>query len=392
MQDTSVAPLGAVTAQNWDQGGALSHWVYLHATEVFPAVAVPRGPAVRPLPVRLRPEIAEFVLEAEGQQPVTLGAWLRDSALDGLLILHKGVVVFEEYPHMQADQRHLLFSVTKALVGTLLGLLEDRGTLDLDGSVERYLPELAVTAWAGTSVRDIADMASGMEGEETSVAAYSDPRHPHYQLEAALGWQPVTATMPAVVREGDTLGLLAALGRVRPAGEERIYASVNTALLAALLERVTGQPLAALIASELWSPMGAEQDAWLLTSATGTPIAHGGLVATLRDLARFGLLFTASGQSPLGPGVIPRRFLERLLWEGRPALLPASRPAWLHHASYQWDQISAEGELVKGGFGDQLLYVHTDRDVVIAYVGTNATLDAPPARLPLRALVAHFFS
>lgn len=379
-----------VTPQYWDQGGTHSRWVYLHAADVFPAEVVPRGPAVRSLPVQLRPDIAGFVADTTG--PVTLGAWLRSSTLDGFLILHKGMVVFEEYPRMQATDRHLLFSVTKAVVGTVLGLLEEQGRLDLELPVEQYLPELAPTAWAGTSVRDIADMASGMDGAETSLSAYSDPRHAHYQMEASLGWQPAEDSMPDSVREGDTYGLLASLRRVRGAGEEQAYTSANTLLLAALLERVTGQTLAAIIAAEVWSKIGAEQDAWLLTNARGTPIAHGGLVATLRDLARFGLLFTASGQPPAGPGVIPRAFLERLVHGGRPALRPTPHPTWLHHASYQWDQISVDGEIVKGGFGDQLLYVHTEKDVVIAYAGTNATLDAPPTLLPLRTLVAHYFS
>ena len=52
---------------------------------------------------------------------------------------------------------------------------------------------------------------------------------------------------------------------------------------------------------------------------------------------------------------------------------------------------SDAGELVKGGFADQLLFIDTARDVVIVYVGTNNSMDAMPTQLPLRALVAEYF-
>jgi hypothetical protein len=38
-------------------------------------------------------------------------------------------------------------------------------------------------------------------------------------------------------------------------------------------------------------------------------------------------------------------------------------------------------------FGGQMLYVAPRKDVVVAYFGTNATLDAPPEPLPLSQLV-----
>jgi hypothetical protein len=32
----SESPRTQVTVDNWDKGGALSHWVYTHVSEVFP--------------------------------------------------------------------------------------------------------------------------------------------------------------------------------------------------------------------------------------------------------------------------------------------------------------------------------------------------------------------
>jgi CubicO group peptidase (beta-lactamase class C family) len=66
---------------------------------------------------------------------------------------------------MQPSDVHLILSVNKAFVGTVLGLLEDARKVDISKPIEAYLPEFAGTAWAGTSIRDIS-MASGMEGAE----------------------------------------------------------------------------------------------------------------------------------------------------------------------------------------------------------------------------------
>jgi len=53
--------------------------------------------------------------------------------------------------------------------------------------------------------------------------------------------------------------------------------------------------------------------------------------------------------------------------------------------------VGTQGELEKGGFGNQYLFVDRERDLVIAYFGTNATVDAPGLRLPLRELAAIYF-
>jgi CubicO group peptidase (beta-lactamase class C family) len=186
------------------------------------------------------------------------------------------------------------------------------------------------------------------------------------------------------VGNGDTYGLLSGFRRVRNAGEQHVYTSANAILLSDLIEQITDSRLADVIGSEIWSRMGAEDDALLLVNGEGIPIAHAGLEMTLRELARFGSLFTPSGR-----GVFPRTFLRRLLHEHGPALLGRKNNG--DHASYQWGVITPAGETVKGGFGDQLLFVYTNRDVVIASFGTNAPVDSMPTRLPLGNMVAQYF-
>ena len=68
--------------------------------------------------------------------------------------------------------------------------------------------------------------------------------------------------------------------------------------------------MADLIATTLWQPIGAEYDAELLIDGLGTAIHDGGLCATARDVARFGLLLLDGGRVG-GTDVVPPGWLAR---------------------------------------------------------------------------------
>ena len=380
-----------VTVANWDKGGELSHWVYLHPSEVFPAGVVRREGALVDLPEALRPEIAQLELKGDNGSSQRLWQMVNNGAVDGIIVLHQGKVVYEQYPAMDSNDFHLLFSVSKVFTSTALAILEDQGRIDPDRTVDSYLPELKKSGWAGTRLRDVADMASGMEGSEVDESAYRDPGHKQFQLEATLGWQPRTAgNLPATVRQGDLLGFLGTLKRVRRPGEAWAYTSSNTAVLGEVIERVTGQSLSNMISELIWRRMGAEHDALLLQNERGYPIAHAGMVATLRDVARFGLLFTKSA-GPAQREIISERILHRIFKEGRPELLAKDHPAGLLTLNSQWDMLSDKGEMAKGGWAGQLLYVNREKDVVVVYLGTNLTSQPKPEALPCRIIANTFF-
>src|ERR1041385_1843284 len=378
-----------VTIENWDKGGALSHWVYTHVSEVFPAAVVRRGGAIVDRPAQLRPEIGGLKLNKPGQPEQTLDQFVNNGAVDGVVILHGGNIVYEKYPTIQPDDLHIMMSVTKAVVLTALAILEDRDEIDLSKPVENYLPELKGSDWAGTPLRDLVDMRSGMEGAETSNDAYRDPNHKQFQLEATLGWQPRTAPeLPEAARRGDLFGMLGTIKRERPAGEKWAYTSSNTAVIGEIVSRVSGKSLADTISDLIWSKMGAEHDATLAENERGYPVSSGGMAATLRDVARFGLLFTKNppaGQSRVISDSIIKRYFAGYADQKTPdehGMLPLT---------YEWDLISDKGELAKGGWAGQLVYINRDKDVVVAWFGTNQVADPKVEPLPCRIIAKTFF-
>jgi CubicO group peptidase (beta-lactamase class C family) len=133
---------------------------------------------------------------------------------------------------------------------------------------------------------------------------------------------------------------------------------------------VIGQKLAAVISNLIWSHIGAERDAQMIENKRGFPVAAGGMSMTLRDLARFGLAFTRHPPSS-GTQIISDQVLERIFTSrGGTADAHGTLPL-----TYQWDLLTDQHELAKGGWAGQLLYINRDKDVVVAYCGTNQTAD-----------------
>lgn len=370
-----------VTTANWDKGGAISHWAYTHLSEVFPAAVVRRGGVVRELPLLPRPEIGALVVD-DTDPAGTLDRFVGNGAVDGVIVLQHGAIVYEKGPGVATDETHLAFSVTKALVATTLAILEDQGKVDLSKPVEAFVPELKGSAWAGTTLRDVADMRSGMEGEENEADSYRNPARTAFQLEATLGWQLRTApSLSPPIRQGNLIGFLSGMKRANPPGAKWAYNSTNTALLGEVVARVSGKSLADALSDLVWSRIGADHDALLVQNEVGYPLAHAGLAATLRDLARFGQVFTkerTSGHEPVvSERTVQRMFQVRGVKADERGMLPLT---------YQWDLVGEHGELAKGGWAGQLLYVNREKDVVVVWMGTNKTSDFNAEPLPSRMI------
>ena len=175
------------------------------------------------------------------------------------------------------------------------------------------------------------------------------------------------------------MSCVAALPSGRRPGEVYEYSGVNTFVLSWLAEQVSGRPFAEVLGREIWATGGFEAPAQLCGSASGAPGSHGGLSTTLRDLARFGMLFTPSGRLVAQSPVISQEHLRRIQTGGRPELHDdrGPRPDYVTDAygsdrppaSRQWNFAMADGDLFKGGFGGQGLYISPARDLVIAFAG-----------------------
>ena len=344
-------------------------YVLLHMAEFWNHMTIDRSGPVRELPVAVRDDVAGFRASVDGGS-VPLAEYVADSTVDGAIVLHRGRIVFEAYPRMLPTDKHNYMSISKGLIATLVAILADRGQVDDARGIDDYLPALRGSDWEGVPVRDILDMASGIGCLETDPDAYYDPDHCYYQFEASLGWvRPTEKTFDSPYE------YVATLASHRPSGEAFEYTSPDTFVLGWLIETLTGRSIAENLSREIWQRMGAEADGLIIAPRRGVPIAHGGISSTLRDVARFGLLFTPSGRSGDKP-VVSDDYLDKILNGGRPGIFNAARekPKTVNgeaprHNSYQWDFVMEDGDFFKSGFGGQGLYISPSRDLVIAFFG-----------------------
>ena len=103
---------------------------------------------------------------------------------------------------------------------------------------------------------------------------------------------------------------------------------------------------------------------------------------TLRDLARFGLLFTNSEMNKTN-AVIPASYYQNIQMLHNPNLTTKSRFSdELKFNSYQWDEIYEDHDFYKSGFGGQGLYISSNKNLVIAFFGTM-NMDKSGHELPI---------
>jgi len=347
-----------VTLANWRRS-PWNHWAFHHVSELLPVAVIPTDPA------RAKPLPQGAAIGAHLSDGTDIEQVLRETDTDGFLILKSGKVVFEHYANgLTADTPHIIFSISKSVSAILAGILADRGQLDPDAPVARYVPEIAGSAYADCTVRHVLDMTVSIEFDES----YLDPESAFARYREAMGWNPVAdpAKVPGLHP------FLTTLPRgTEPHGHRFHYVSPNSDLLGWILERAGGARYADLISALIWKPMGAAHDAIVTIDKAGAARSAGGICTTLRDLARFGEMLRRGGE-----GIVPKAWIDDILTNGdRGAWTRGDMAALLPNGRYRskWYTIGNDHGAWTGiGIHGQWLYIDPKSELVIAKFSSQA--------------------
>lgn len=265
-------------------------WAYQHLRELGPTAAVWRGASsASALPAAPR-ELDAVSFDDEKGARLTVADWQRTTYTDALLVMHKGQVVYERYDlGVQPHQPHALLSMSKSLTGLLATELMCEGLIDAGALVSSYLPELKDSAWDDASVQQTLDMTTGVQYQEN----FADPKSGIFQYLIAGGLVPAPANYAGPKTITDFLKAVKKDG-VHGAGFQ--YKSVDTEVIGWLLQRVTGKSYAELLSQRIWTPLGAQEDAYVWVDAAGLQLSSVGVNATLRDLGRLGEMLRGNGR------------------------------------------------------------------------------------------------
>ncbi len=376
----------------------LSAYAWVNMSKYYATAQVMRKGQVSTLPYDVDLAIGEIAYKNKDGKMVTVNEHFDTKPIDAMVVVKNGQIVYERYKTMRPDDKHIWYSVSKVTGATMLAFLEYEGKVDVSKPVSHYLTELQGSVWDTVTVEETLDMATGLNGTEHDEAeqnSRTDPDQVWYRWAAtdAVG-------IVADVRErGETWAdVLRAMERKTPGHEKFEYNSIDTFVVNRIAERVADKPLYEQFSERIWSKAGMEHDAYYLVSPSGNTLGFLGVNSTLRDLARFGMVFTPSGMKIAGEQIIPDAIMKKIYdrtyvamydkgYAGKTNTVSFYDDAGKITNRYQWDAVMSDGDIFKAGVGGQGVYISPATDTVVAWFCTSDGKNQEEAMA--RAVVKH---
>ena len=369
-----------------------TRWSFSHQRELGPSAAIRRGPAsATVLPLSLRDDLDAVPFVTLDGRPTTWGESVEEMFTDGLVVLHRGAVVYETYRGaLQPHIPHLAMSVTKSFAGLLAAVLAHEGAIDPGAPVTEYVPELAGSAFGDATVRHVMDMTTGVRYRED----YVDPDAEVRFYGVAAGWSPPPKGYAGPTTIFDFLRTLQKQGEH---GEAFAYKTCNTEGLGWIVQRAADKPFAELVSERIWRNLGAEEDGYVMVDSTGFALCGAGLNVTTRDLARFGEMMRLGG-AVAGRQVVPRAVVDDIAGGARKEDFAkagyVTLPGWSYRNQW-WVSHNRFGAYSARGIHGQVCYVAPGAEMVIARFASHPTAangNGPLDRVSLpayEAIAAH---
>ncbi len=358
-------------------GGDKAVYFNMRASEFFPTAILPSRQSPRTLSSELIPEIGQIKAETQHFGSLPLDDFLAkpESYSQGFIVIHKGKIVYEKYPRMRPTDHHIWMSNAKVTASLVIDLLINDGKIDESKTMGDYVPELRGTPTGKVRVKDVLDMTTGLNSDETP-ATRSDPNSIATRTFLAEFGMPHDGKVERLINV-----LKDAKFESKP-GDKFQYASATTQLLVFLAEAVEQKSWSDIFNERVWSKISAEAPIQLHMTPDGVVAAHGLISSNLRDHARFGMLYTPSWNKAAIEQIVTPAMIARIQDGVRTKeffLGGANGPAFVEifaddtmiSNSRQWDMVWPDGDLWKGGLMSQGLYVSPSKDLVIAYFSVN---------------------
>jgi CubicO group peptidase (beta-lactamase class C family) len=221
-------------------------------------------------------------------------------------------------------------SITKVVATASSAMrLVDRGELDLDAPVGRYLPRFSGGLKNQVTVRMLLDHTSGLK---SYAPIYKQAGGSRSRMISLLYAQPL----------------------MRPPGDSAEYSDFNAMLLGLLIESISGTTLDRFADTAVFNPLGMTETRFRLpvrlkrrtapsgmwrgepvpgdvndqnAAAFGGVAGHAGVFSTGTDLARFAQVWLRGGMGPAGSWVSPAT-MRQFLTKGPPSPTPARAWVW----------------------------------------------------------------
>ncbi|WP_420587787.1 serine hydrolase domain-containing protein [Marivita sp.] len=372
-------------------------WSVCHLREFLPTEEISRGLGA-PIPLHypspsdfadLRTQIDALTFKPQNSNDdMTWEESLYANYTDGMLIMHKGEVVYERYfGCLEEDGKHAIMSMTKSFTGLLAEIMVVEGALDDTALVRDVIPEIGDSAFATATVRQVMDMTTGVKYSEN----YADPNADIWLYSAAA------SPLPKPEGYDGPNGYWEYLQQVAPEGnhgDEFHYKTINSDMLGWIISRVSGKSVTELASERLWRRLGVEQDAYQTVDGKGVPFAGGGITAGLRDLGRLGQLMLNHGELN-GERLFPAEVVDKISAGGDRSKFGDGFPTFGagSYTSQWWVTHNDHGAYAARGVHGQTIYVDPTAEMVLVRLASfpqaqNGFID--PTSLPAYQAVAEY--
>ncbi len=210
--------------------------------------------------------------------------------MHSLLVIRHGYIVSETYfsPHDQ-NTRHEIYSCTKSIVSTLVGIAVDQGAID-------RLDQPVVDHWPGYTFANQDARKGAMTVEHLLT------------MTSGLDWQEGDPIYRAMYMSDDWIQYVLDTPMSEPPGERFNYCSGCSHVLAGVVQDATDSKVQDFARKNLFQPLGITNWRWD-TDAKGMAIGGWGLQLTARDMAKLGYLYLQQGTWD-GKQIVPRAWVE----------------------------------------------------------------------------------
>ncbi|MBP8067160.1 MAG: serine hydrolase [Pedobacter sp.] len=249
------------------------------------------------------------------------------------------------------------FSIVKSFVGTLVGIAIDRGEIgSANDLVINYLPELAKndSRFQRLTLQHVLDMKSGFDFNDRAFNPFSKIVGMYYGA--------------------DLVKMVSKLKMKNEPNTVFEYQSINTQVLAMILEKATGKKLQVLLQEYLWKPIGAESDAlWSLDHHNHVK-SFCCMYATALDFAKFGRLYLNGGNwqgkqiiskqwinLTTHPDTLTKNRYKNQVWSGRNYRISVDPNAW--------EKEPRVYDFKAQGMFNQSIYANPQNKVIIVRLG-----------------------
>ncbi len=252
------------------------------------------------------------------------------------------------------------FSMAKSFVSMLLGIAIDEGAIkDVHEPITKYLPELRGPGFYKITIEDLLNMRSGIRFNEGYLNPFGDVAKYYYGVNLSK-----YITKLKIETEPD---------------EAFKYKSVNSQLLAMIVERAVHKPLAEYMEDKVWRHLGAEYNAsWSIDSKKDSEVkGFCCFNARARDFGKIGRLYLRNGNWN-GKQIVSEKWVKQSLD------LKGKKNTFY---SYQWwhtldrdenKKVKPANDFYADGLLGQFIYVYPEKNIVIVRLGKKEGIHGWP--------------